>query len=89
MKISLLLIGTIFAQERTIAPQERLANIQSGLSEWCEMWIPDYKRKEKLNQKLSNLMGFMNAKFALDCAIQDLSDNEEDDMAEVFHLNLI
>ena len=83
MKISLLLIGTIVAQDRTIAPQERLANIQTGLTDWCTMWLPDYKRKEKLNQKLSNLMGFMNDKFALDCAIQNLSDTEQDEMAEV------
>ena len=56
MKLSLLFIGAVFAQDRTIPPTSRLSNIKDGLVEWANLWIPEYKRKTKLDLKLANLV---------------------------------
>jgi len=76
MKISAVFLAAVFAEERTIPPTTRLANIHDGLVDWCHEWIPDYKKKIKLDSKLANLVFRMDDMFTWDCAKHSISDAE-------------
>lgn len=84
MKLAVFLFAAVFAQndERTKMPLDRLDNIEEGLLDWCDAHLPENGRKDRVVQKLENLVERMVDQFDDDCAIQNPPKKEEQAVEE-------